>query len=143
MNKELLAKVKDGVAAVRNDGTIQQLDAVIGKVFPNSVPPSFTGLNNKKLYFVNLVLKDWDAADYIFELPKKITEIYSVSEFFVEEEKPREVELRRTPEMSKRFRAACTVAQGLAAKNNWQDPSAIASMAYQIADELIKQENQQ
>lgn len=142
MNKELIAKVKDGVAAVRNDGTIQQLNNVILSACPQDAPPSLI-CGDAQYYFVGDDGKEWKARYTWQNLPRRITEVHSVNEFFVEEEKPREVELRRTPEMSKRFRAACTVAQGLAAKNNWQDPSAIASMAYQIADELIKQENQQ
>jgi hypothetical protein len=140
MNKELIAKVKDGVAAVRNDGIREKLDAVIGTLCPNDITPGWSGLSDAKYFF--LQGEEWRAVYSVFQLPSRITEIYSVSEFFVGEEKPREVELRRTPEMSKRFRAACIVAQGFAARQTWHDPHAIAAMAYRVADELIKQENE-
>ena len=81
MNKELIAKVKDGVAAVRNDGIREKLDAVIGTLCPNDITPGWSGLSDAKYFF--LQGEEWRAVYSVFQLPSRITEIYSVSEFFL------------------------------------------------------------
>lgn len=147
MNKELIAKLAAGEIAVKNDGTLEELKSVLRAAFPKDE----SRIGGRYKYYYALSSDKWDCSD-------DYKHSFSVSEFLTEDEKIGQEPAFPTYEqqgnpicwnteigMSKRFYAACAAMQGILA-NSPDGVSSVhardyANMAYDIADELLKQEN--
>ena len=129
MNEKLIKQLREGTIALKNDGTLDELNKVLRYAFPNE-PSESKGIAN---YYLAGLNKDYWTLEYIINLPS-----HSVKEFLKpESEYPKVMKVSKSPIKTKeQFENAGTRVVFMKKNDRfiaWTDAKTIEKSEYEVA----------